>query len=204
MDSGGTTTPHLQAGVSWRTVLVIGIMAAIVWYIWRRGWKTKPTVPLTNNSSPAPPAPAGISLTFTEKLARLVDTAIPVVMTSGSVVQYDEDEIGQIVRQVLQRLNAMGESVTLMKVVDVSKTQDSYKTVTYDILINVHDAITRVGLLLNLSVLIPVSGTLYIRKFQMYNKPESQGAGLQAATDPAGFASYDSPLQVLSNLKLPA
>lgn len=203
--ASSTTTTATGAGglLNWRTILVVAVLLAAVWWIWRERSKTKPEVVLQPNATPAPPLSPGIPVSLGEKMARLVDTAIPVVSTSGAPVPHDDDEIRQLVRVVLGRVNAMGESISLMNIVSVSKTQDSYKTVTYDIVCNVYDAQANLGMMHTISVLIPVSGTLYIREYKMtQDVPSKAGAGLGAASDPAEFAAYEDPLAVLGAMKV--
>jgi hypothetical protein len=186
----------------WRLVLILLAMAAIVWWVWHTWTKEKPTVPLQSNPVSAPPTPAGIPLTLTQKMARVTDIAIPVVMTSGTQVEYDDDEVNQLVRRVLSKLNAMGEQVSLIKTVSVSKTQDSYKTVAYDIIMNAYDAVHNIGLMLALSILVPVSGQLYVRQLRMYHDAETAtNAGPGAASDPVGYAPYENAMDVLAAMK---
>lgn len=191
---GGRTT-------NWRTLVIVGVMALVAWWVWRRTARTKPEVAMTPNATAPPQPPAGIPLGLAEKIARVVDTQIPVVMTSGASVPYDEDEINRMARTVLGKLNAMDESVSLVGVASVSKTQDSYKTVSYDLILNAYDARNNVGLMLSVSTLVPVSGKLYVRKFSLFHtKDDDSGPG--PASEPAGHAAYQSPLQALANTKL--
>lgn len=195
------------SGINWPLAVTIAALALVVWWVWRERSKTKPEVPLVPNVTPPPVPPPGIPLTLAEKMAKVVDTAIPVVMTSGSTVPYDDDEINQLVRRVLARLNAMGESVSLIKVVSSSKTQDSYKTVSYEIVISAFDSKSTVGLMLTISALVPVSGTLYVRTFKLYhNAPPREKATTaepSAAYDqPSLYAQYEDPVKVLAAMKI--
>lgn len=190
-----------EAKTNWRVMVIVGVMAVVAWWVWRRMAKTKPDVVMTPNATAPPQPPAGIPLSLVEKMARAVDTQIPVVMTSGTAVPYDEDEIARMARTVLGKLNAQDESVSLVSVASVSKTQDSYKTVSYDMVLNAYDARNNVGLMLSVSTLVPVSGKLYIRKFSLFHtKDDNSGPG--PASEPAGHAAYQSPLQALANTKL--
>lgn len=196
VSTGTGTAPN------WRVIAVIAALVLVAWWVWRQSSKTKPDVPLRSNDATAPLAPPGIPLTLTEKMARAVDTVIPVVMTSGTLVPHDDDEIRQLVRKVFSRLNAMGEAVTLIKVVSASKTQDSYKTVSYEMVLNAHDAVHNVGVMLTLAVLIPASGKLYVRQFRLYHDAEKTDPGPGAASEPAGLAAYEDPMKVLQGMKL--
>lgn len=187
-------------GWNWRTLLVIAALAVAVWWVWSRK-TTKPEVPMVSNVTPAPTPPAGIPKTLAEKLAMAVDTQIPVVMTSGSAVPHDEDEINRIVASVLARVNALNESVTLINVVTASKTQDSYKTVSYDVVANVFDAKGHVGVMIVTNVLIPVSGTMFVRELRLYHAADKND-GPRPASEPAGHAPYESPLDVLNTTKI--
>lgn len=187
---------------NWRAIAVLALLAAVVWWLWRLQDTAKPKVPMLANT-PAPQVSLpGVSSTLLTKIARVPDVQIPVVMTSGSVVPYGEDEVRQIVRRVLERLNAMGESVSLIQVVSVSKTLDSYKTVAYELVISVHDSKQTVGMMLSLSVLVPVSGEVYVRSFRPYNTTVDTGP--PGAGDHAGsvFAEFEDPVAVLHNHKL--
>ena len=199
-------TDPTGGGLDWRTVAVIAALALVVWWVWKERSKTKPDVAMRPNVSPAPVPPPGIPLDLSSKMARVVDTAIPVVMTSGRPVPYDEDEVGQLVRRVLARLNSMGENVSLIKVISVSKTQDSYKTVTYDLVISVFDATNNVGMMLTVSILIPVSGAMYVREFRLYHRDGAVERGPNAASDPSlgtgGFAAFEDPAAVLAKMKI--
>ena len=191
-------------GSNWRTIVVVGVLLAVVWWVWRERSKTKPEVMMQPNLTPAPPLPPGIPLTLGEKMAQLIDTSIPVVLTSGSPVPHDDDEIRQLLRVVLGRLNALGEAVTLTDIVSVAKTQDSYKTVAYDIVCNVYDARANVGMMQTISLLVPMSGTLYIRQYKMTQDVPSKagGGGLGAASDPVEYAAYEDPMAVLGAMKV--
>lgn len=185
---------------NWRVIAVVAALGLVAWWAWKQQ-TTVPEVPMQNNATPPPDPPAGVPLSLTQKMAMLVDKQIPVVMTSGSAVPYDDDEIARLVRVVLGRLNSMDESVSPITTASVSKTQDSYKTVTYDIVANVHDARARVGLMVFLQVLVPVSGKMYIRQLRLYNDKD-RGDGPAAASGPAGPAPYESALEVLAKTKM--
>lgn len=190
--------------VSWRVVAVVAALALLAWWVLRRPPATAvPELPMRPNATPQPAPLPGVPLSLSTKMAMVVDTQIPVVMTSGTPVPYDDDDIRQVVRSVLAKLNAMDESVTVIQVVSASKTQDSYKTVAYDVVASVHDAKENVGMLLDVSALVPVSGKLYVRKLQMHNKAPDTVAGPEAREGGGGgLAAYEDPVALLSKMKL--
>ena len=189
---------------SWRNLAVIAVLAIALWWVWRRYARKAPAVRLVPNT-PAPLAvQPGVPPTLVTRLAQSTDTQIPVVMTSGSQVPYDDADIKQIVQRALDRLNSLGEKVSLIQVVSASKTQDSYKTVAYDIVISAYDGKENVGVKLSLSALVPVTGKVYIRAFKLFNTPSEKDAGPPGpGADPtAEFARYEDPVSVLRNMKL--
>lgn len=188
----------------WHTIAVIAVVLGAAWWVWKRHAKAAPDVPVqANTPAPVDPLP-GISPNIVTKLARVPDAQIPVVMTSGASVQYGDDEVRQVIRLVLDRLNSMGERVSLIQLTSASKTLDSYKTVAYDIVFFAHDARENVGMLLSLSALVPVSGKLYVRSLKMYNTPADRDPGPPAAGDNprAALAEYEDPVTALSKVKL--
>lgn len=193
-----------QPGVNWRTLTVLAVIAAVAWWVWRRKTTVPPVALQPNTPPPAVAAPPGIPATLPAKMAQVTDTRIPVVMTSGSQVPYGDDEIKQIVGQALERLNSLDERVSLIQIVSSAKTQDSYKTVSYEIVINVHDARERVGLTMAISALVPVSGKLFLRAFKLYNTPADKDAGPPPATlnGGAGFAPFEDPVSILRQLRV--
>lgn len=196
MDANGWT-------LNWRTVIVTAVLMGLAWLVWRHQGETVPVVETTPNVTPPPVPPPGVPTTLTAKLAAAVDTEIPVVMTSGSPVQYDDDEIKQTVRSVLARVNAAGESLTLIQVASAAKTVDSYKTVAYDIRANVHDSKENVALLLTIAALVPVSGKLYVRSFRLSQDAEETRPGLPGPEPAGGLAEYEDPVAILGKIKLP-
>lgn len=189
--------------LNWRTVIVTAVLLGLAWWVWRRQGETVPPVEVTPNITPPPVPPPGVPTTLTAKLAAAVDTEIPVVMTSGSPVQYDDDEIKQTIRTVLARVNAAGEYLTLIQVASAAKTVDSYKTVAYDIRANLHDSKENVGLLVSMAVLVPVSGKLYVRSFRLAQDAEETNRGLPGPETAVGFAGYEDPVAILGKTKLP-
>lgn len=202
MDGAPDVTTNGRPG--WHAVVVIVVLVVVAWWVWKRHAKTAPTVPVQENTRAPTDSLPGISPNIETKLARVPDTQIPVVMTTGSTMQYGDDEIRHIIRQALERLNSMDEQVSLIQVTSASKTQDSYKTVAYDLVFSVHDARENVGMLLSLSALVPVSGKLYVRSLKMYNTPADRDPGPAAAgsTQRENLAEYEDPVSALSKVKL--
>lgn len=194
---GGADAPE---GWDWRVLLVLLVLVGVAWWIWTKKTQ-KPEVPLTPNITSPPPAPPGISKSLVEKMAMATDKQIPVVMTSGTPVPYDTDEIHRIVNTVLGKVNAMNESLTFISLASASKTQDSYKTVSYDIVANVYDSKNNVGIMVTINVLIPVSGFMYVRTLQLFHAHGKED-GLRAASEPVRMAAYESPLDVLAGTEL--
>lgn len=197
--------PTTGIPVNWRTVAIVAALALVAWWVWTHQGATVPEVRMQSNATPPPLPPTGVPITLVTKMARVVDTSIPVIMTSGTEVQYAEDEVTGIVRSTLKKLNAMDEYVSLVQVVSASKTIDAYKTVSYDIEANVYDARENVGLKVLISAIVPVSGTTYIRQFRLATPPASADQGPPAA-DGAGssFAPFEDPVRVLAAMRLPA
>lgn len=193
----------MESELDWRTLLVLLALAGVAWWIWRHQGDTVPPVQLQNNATPPPVPPQGIPQTLTQKMANAVDTQIPVVMTSGSAVQYDEEEVGRIVRAVLGKINAQDERLTLIQVASTAKTIDSYKTVAYDMRASVYDAKENISVLVDISVLIPVSGTMYIRKLRLAQDAPETVRGPAAYESAGGLAAYEDPVAVLGKMKLP-
>lgn len=187
---------------TWRTMLVIAALAAAAWWVWRESPRKKPAVALQSNVTPPPPAPPGVPMTLTTKMAQAVDTQIPVVMTSGSVVQHDDDEIRSIVRKVLSRLNDMGEAITLLQIASAAKTQDSYKTVSYEIVAQVFDSRENVGMSIVIHALVPLSGQLYVRTLRLQNTPDDGKGPAGVEGRGAGLAAYEDPVAVLKKFKI--
>jgi hypothetical protein len=188
---------------TWESLVLILVLACAVWWVWKRAI-AKPKVDMQPNATAPPVPPPGIPVTITAKMARVVDPLIPVVMTSGATVPYTEDEVNQIVRSVLGRLNSLDEQVTLIQVVSVSKTQDSYKTVAYDIAMNVYDARENVGMQLLTTVLVPVSGLMYVRQLKLASETADTNAAPRGrdAVEKGGVAVYEDPVAVLSTMDL--
>lgn len=192
----------MESEHDWRTVLVLLVLAGVAWWIWKHRGDTQPPVQLQSNITPAPATPQGIPQTLTQKLAAAVDTQIPVVMTSGSAVQYDEDEVAQIVRAILTKINAQDEQLTLIQVASTTKTIDSYKTVSYEMRASVYDAKENISVLIDIGVLIPVSGTMYIRKLRLSQDAAETVGGPAAYEAVGGLAAFEDPVAVLSKVKL--
>lgn len=193
-----------QSSLSWRNIALLVALAFVVWWVWRRHARKMPDVKLERNT-PAPVTQLpGVPATLITHLAQTTDSQIPVVMTAGNQVPYDDEDIKQVVRYGLDRLNLLGQKVSLIQVVSAAKTSDSYKTVAYDIVFSAYDGRENVGVKLSLSVLVPLSGKLYIRSFKMFNTPSEKDAGPPGpgADSQAEFARYEDPVSVLRNLKL--
>lgn len=195
---------------TWRALLVVAAVALAAYMVWRwrkaEGAATVEPAPMTSNVTPAPQAPVGTPASLPAKMAAMVDPQIPVVMTAGAPVPFDDEEIKGVVNGVLAQLNARDEDVTLIQLVNSSKTADSYKTVAYDVLANVHDNRANVGLQIFLSVLVAATGTRYVRALRMAQSPEQpatqgpEGAGSAAAG--GNLAPFEDPVEALKNLKL--
>lgn len=192
------------ASLNWRTLAVIALIGLVAWWVWTNQPKKMPDVVMQPNT-PAPVAQVpGVPPTVVSKMARVADTQIPVVMTSGTAVQYGDDEIRQVIRQVLDRLNAMDEKMTLIQVASASKTVDSYKTVAYDIVASMYDSRENVGMLVAMSVLVPASGKLYVRSLKLHNSPSESNPGPPGAGENprGGLAEYEDPVTVLRKMKV--
>lgn len=192
----------MESELDWRTVVVLLAVLGVAWWVWKHYPDAQPVVQLENNATPAPATPQGIPATLTQKLAAAVDAQIPVVMTSGSAVQYDDDEIAQITRAILAKINSQDEQLTLIQVASAAKTVDSYKTVSYEMRASVYDAKENISVLIDIGVLIPASGTMYIRKLRLsQDAPETVG-GPAAYESAGGMAAFEDPVAVLSKVKL--
>ena len=204
------TTMELPWGLHVKHLVMLAVAVLVLWWLWRRSATTRaePDVPLLQASAaqPAPPATAfpGVPQTLLQKMSAAQDTNIPVVMTSGSPVQYDDTEIENVVKNALDKVNAQDENLTLMSVSSASKTQDSYKTVAYDVVANVYDSKTLVGLLISVSVLVAADGKTYLKTLKLYNDVPDPMSSLQSAADPAGQATYSDPLDILASFKVTA
>lgn len=201
------TAAPTSSSSPWRTLLVVAAIALAAYLVWR--WRHSvvedvPQVQMTSNATPPPEAPAGTPASLPAKMAQVVDTQIPVVMTAGEAVPYDEDEVKGIVKGVLDQLNARDENVTLIQLVNTSKTVDSYKTVAYDVLVNVHDNKANVGLQLFMSVLVAATGKRFVRALRMAQSPEQPATqGPAGAGEGQGeLAPYQDAVDALKNLKL--
>lgn len=210
-EAAPTAAPSSSSSSSsgWRTLLVVAALALAVYLIWKGRAAAATDTPLPEMASnvSAPPAPpVGAPATLATNMAELVDTQIPVVMTAGAPVPYGEEEIKDTVNAVLQQLNAKGQHVTLIQVVNATKTVDSYKTVSYDILANLHDHVTNVALQVVLGVLVAVTGTRYIRVLRMAQSPADSAQGPQGAAvgEAPGPAPFEDPVVALKNLDLAA
>lgn len=196
------------ASSPWRTLLIVAAIALAAYLVWRwrRGAAAEDVsqVQMTSNATPPPEPPAGTPASLPAKMAQVVDTQIPVVMTAGEAVPYDEDEVKGVVKGVLDQLNARDESVTLIQVVNTSKTVDSYKTVAYDLLVNVHDNKASVGLQMFMSVLVAATGKRFVRALRLAQSPEQPATqGPAGAGEGEGeLAPYQDPIDALKNLKL--
>lgn len=189
--------------IHWRNVLLIAAVAFVVWWVWRRKRSSNRLEPVMTDVTPTPPKLLpGISATLPVKLSRATDTRIPVVMTSGSQAPYDEGEIKRIAQEALDRLNSQGEKVTLIQVVNASKTIDSYKTVSYNVVISVHDSKENVGMMLALTALVPTSGKVFLRSFNLFNTAQDKDPGPPGATgDEAPLAKFEDPISILKSMK---
>ena len=194
------TPPPKTTSTTTVWLAVVAALALAVWWVMTRA--KKPELYLQDNEAAPPPVPPGVPLSLVEKMASLVNPKIPVVMTSGSAVPYDDADVRQVLREVLDKLNALGEAVSLIHVVNVSKTVDSYKTVTYDIVFNVHDAKAIVGLMLAVTVLVPNTGVRYIRRFELFHKPTTEGPTGTPEVNSRELAAFEDPLTMLSKTKL--
>jgi hypothetical protein len=210
----------------WRTFVVLLALGAAALWVWRSSAVTPPRVPMVPNATPAPEPPPGVPSPVARSMAGAVDTQIPVIMTTGTPVPYDDAEVARLTKLALARLNAglvtitggsggsggsgggtvggsgsgSGDGVTLIAVVDVAKTQDSYKTVAYEIVASVYDPRHNVGMLLTVSLLVPVSGAVYVRRLQAFNKARDDSP-LVSASVPAGHATFESPLALLARTR---
>ena len=194
------------SATSWRTLLIVAAVALAAYLVWRGRASQAPQPEMTSNVSAPPVPPVGAPLTLAAKMAQLVDTQIPLVMTAGAPVQYGEDEIRDTVNGVLQQLNAKGESVVLIQVIDAAKTVDSYKTVAYDVLANLHDHKASVALQVVMSVLVAATGARYIRSLRMAQSPADSAQGPQGVGvgEAPPLAPFEDPVLALKNLNLAA
>ena len=191
-----------------RTHLAVVMAVALVlggWWWWNRRDQdievvSSPEAPLPT----APVPPPGIPPTLVDKIARAVDESIPVVVTSGAPVQYTDSEIAQVTSAALRRVNSQGENLVLISVASASKTQDSYKNTAYELVVNVHDTAASIGLLLALSLVVSDANAVYVRAMRLYNDVPDPMVSLRAASEPAGNATFEDPLDMLSQLKVGA
>ena len=187
--------------------LLVALALAVAWWVWSRQARDEAVEPMPAGPPPlraAPDAPPGIPLTLVDKIRRAVDTSIPTVVTSGAPVQYTDAEISQVATAALGRVNALGERLTLISVASASKTQDSYKNVAYELVVNAHDAGAGIGLLLAISLVVPETNRIYVRAMRLYNDAPDPMASLRTASDPPGHATFEDPLDLLAKFKVGA
>lgn len=187
--------------IRWSNVVLIAALAFVVWWVWRRTRSNRPQAPMAQVTPAPPKLLPGISVALPVKLAKAADTRIPVVMTSGSQVPYDDAEVKTVVQQALDRVNAQDEKLTLIQVVSASKTLDSYKTVSYNVVISVHDSKENVGMMLALTALVPTSGKLYVRSFNLFNTAQDKDPGPPGTGDEAPLAKFEDPMTILKSMK---
>ena len=192
--------------MEWTHVAVILALALVVaWWVWGRQGRDEAVATMPAGAQPLPAAPdalPGIPLTLLDKLRRAVDVSIPVVVTSGAPMQYTDSEIAQVANAALSRVNSQGERLTLISVASASKTQDSYKNAAYELVVNAHDATAGIGLLLAISLVVPETNAIYVRAMRLYNDVADPMASLQTASDPAGHATFEDPLDMLAKFKV--
>ena len=186
---------------AWRTVAVFAVLLLAAWWLWTTYNPAEPRVPVA--ALPAPePAPAGLPEPLVQKMQSAQDEAAPVVMTAGTPVEYDDDEVADVARRALGRVNAQGEALALLQVVSAKKTVDAYKTVAYELVCNTYDTKTNVGVLLSIKALLDVNGKLYISQLRPYHSVPDPMAHLGAASDPAPPADFEDPLELLAKMPL--
>ena len=201
------TTMELPWGIQIKHLVILAVAALVLWWLWRRSatTRTEPDTPLQADAIlPTPKASSipGVPQTLLQKMSNAQDTRIPVVMTSGSPLQYDNAEIEDVVKGALAKVNAQDEQLTLISIASASKTQDSYKTVEYTAVANVYDAASLVGLLVSVSALVAADGKAYLKTLKLYNDVPDPMASLHSAADPTGPATFDDPLDVLASFKV--
>ena len=203
MDSHTTDLPF---GMKWRHVVVVAVMVLLVWWLFSRSSTRSNDAPLEPNPTPArtPASEArlpGVPQTLLKKMEAAQDANIPVVMTSGSAVEYGDNEVEDIAKAALARVNVQNEDLNLIALASVSKTIDAYKTVAYDIVANVFDTKATVGIMVSIIVLVASTGKVYLRTLRMYNDGPDPMASLGTASDPTGPATYQDPLALLASFK---
>lgn len=184
----------------WVLVTVVLVAVAVWW--WFRRQPPEPPVRIVANTPPPQGVPdlPGVPITLLEKIKASVDVDIPLVVTSGTPMQYADGEIEEIVKAVLRRINARGETLTLLSVTSASKTVDAFKTVAYEITALAFEPKANFGLALEMSVLVPVTNKVYIKSLRMANDKPDTMPNLGSASDPVAPAPYEDPLDVLASV----
>ena len=198
---------ELPWGIQMKHLVIMAVAALVLWWLWRRSAtaRTEPDTPLQASALLPPPKATsipGVPPTLLQKMSDAQDTRIPVVMTSGSPLQYDDAEVENVVKGALAKVNAQGEQLTLISIASASKTQDSYKTVEYTVVANIYDATSLVGLLVSVSALVSADGKTYLKTLKLYNDVPDPMASLQSGADPTGPASFADPMDILASFKV--
>lgn len=190
----------------WAVVVAVALVLLGGWWWWtRQVHDDTVAVPLPVVSLPSPPvSPPGIPPTLVDKITRAVDVSIPVVVTSGAPMPYTDSEIARVASAALSRVNSQGENLVLISVASASKTQDSYKNTAYELVVNAHDSVAGIGLLLTISLVVSETNAVYVRAMRLFNDVPDPMASLRTASDPAGHATFEDPLDMLSKFKVGA
>lgn len=197
-------TPAPGPSRAWRNLALLAALAVAAWWLWRRYSEEEPRAPVAERPREEPPPLPGLPAALAQKMGRAADTAIPVVPTSGTPVEFEDDEVEQVAKAALARVNAQDESLVLMQVVSATKTLDAYKTVAYDIVCNAYDQRNSIGLLLAVKALLDVNGTLYISTLRPYHDVPDPMPQLGSAADPPPPADFEDPLTLLAKMAKPA
>lgn len=137
-------------------------------------------VPLPGDRSPLAP-----------HLARAVDVGAPAASTAGGEdVPFSNDEVREVLRRVVARINGVnkGLDLALVSFDNVRKTVDAYKTLRYEADAQVHSVAQMYSSRFTATVDITSSNAMYIRGLSVHSAAKDT-SGVAAGT--AALAAHE-------------
>lgn len=170
--------------------IVIGIVLILL-YVCR----PKPNVALITQPVPASPvpAPSGVPLSLLQILQTVTDVQVPPMVAPVRDVPYDDEEIKQILRPLLAKINGLGANVVMVgNAVKASKTVDGNGMVQYTVTWSVYDARDNVSVLLTTTLLV-TSSAMYAKDVRLATPPPTNDS-LGTLSKDVEYAEFVDPV----------
>ena len=169
--------------------IVIGIILVLL-YVCR----PKPSVASVTQPDPVSPVPAppGVPPTLLQILQKVTDAQTPNMVAPVRDAPYDDDEIKQVLRPLLDKINGLGAKVVMVgNAHKAAKTFDANNMVQYTVTWSVYDARENVSVLLATTLLV-TSSAMYAKEMRLATPPSTHDT-LGTATNEIVYAEFVDP-----------